>query len=527
MRKPVDERGFAHLASDQARVRGRLVARNAILNLSGQIGPLLVAVAVIPYVIHRLGTAGFGILSIAWILLGYFNLFDLGVSRAVTKFVAEYLNPLRLDRIPGLFWTSFTLQMVLGVIGALAITALVPFAVEKVFKIPFSWAGDARTSFYILALALPILLASNIFRSVLEAAQRFDLINAVRVPATICTYLLAALAVYLGFRVAGIVVFVVVARFATTFVYAVLCFKIFPVLREGMTINVSLLRSVMGFGGWIVVSNIASPTFQYLERLLIASLLSVSALAFYSAPFELISRMSLIPLSLGSTLFPFFSYHGRGGSEIVTEISVKSCKFLLFILTPATLVVVCFAHQILLFWLGLNFANQGVLILQLLAIAFFLNAFAFIPHNSVQALGRPDLKALLDVVMLPVYAMMCWFLVEKMGINGAALAKLIATVIDVIFLFWFSRRLRAFPPMMQAAKSLYRGLAVCVALSLLVFLVKGVPVALPVTILLLALLLSGYAISFWELAVDESERAVLRNFPRSLLLQIRRIEDSQ
>ncbi|HLJ29909.1 MAG TPA: hypothetical protein VKY85_24590 [Candidatus Angelobacter sp.] len=57
---------------------GRFLARNTIWNLLGQLLPMAVAVVAIPPVIRGLGIPRFGVLSLAWIVIGYFSLFDLG-----------------------------------------------------------------------------------------------------------------------------------------------------------------------------------------------------------------------------------------------------------------------------------------------------------------------------------------------------------------------------------------------------------------------------------------------------------------
>ena len=59
----------------------------------------------------------FGILSIAATLLGCFSMFDLGLGRATTKYVAEYLNPDKVAHLPGLIYTSISIQLLLGVVG--------------------------------------------------------------------------------------------------------------------------------------------------------------------------------------------------------------------------------------------------------------------------------------------------------------------------------------------------------------------------------------------------------------------------
>ena len=73
-------------------VGGRRLARNVFWNLLGVGTPLLVAVVAIPRLIEALGTDRFGVLTLAWMVVGYFGLLDLGLGRALTKLVAERLG---------------------------------------------------------------------------------------------------------------------------------------------------------------------------------------------------------------------------------------------------------------------------------------------------------------------------------------------------------------------------------------------------------------------------------------------------
>lgn len=65
----------------------RTLARNAVLNLFGMTLPLLVAIVAIPFVARGLGAERFGLLALAWVVLGYFPLFDLGLGRATAKYI--------------------------------------------------------------------------------------------------------------------------------------------------------------------------------------------------------------------------------------------------------------------------------------------------------------------------------------------------------------------------------------------------------------------------------------------------------
>ena len=60
-------------------------ANNALWNLTGQIAPLAVALVALPPLIRALGMERFGFISLAWALVGYAGLFDLGISRAMKQ----------------------------------------------------------------------------------------------------------------------------------------------------------------------------------------------------------------------------------------------------------------------------------------------------------------------------------------------------------------------------------------------------------------------------------------------------------
>src|SRR5438045_5209796 len=97
---------------------GRLLAKNTIWNLIGSGAPMAVAVFCIPVLIRGLGKERFGVLTLAWALIGYASLFDLGLGRALTQLVAKKLGAGEDREIPALVWTSLLLMLQLGVAGA-------------------------------------------------------------------------------------------------------------------------------------------------------------------------------------------------------------------------------------------------------------------------------------------------------------------------------------------------------------------------------------------------------------------------
>jgi O-antigen/teichoic acid export membrane protein len=490
----------------------KLLAKNSVYNLLGQIMPMFVGVVTIPYIVKGLGTNGYGILSIAYMVLGYFSIFDLGLSRATVKFVAENLAPDKIHKVAEIVWTSLGLLVALGCVCGGIAAAFVPIAVTHFLKMPPSFVGEARLALFILCLSMPVLLGSDALRGVLEATQRFDLVNYVKVPGSICFYLFAALAIPFGVHVPGIVLILVLVRFSTAIAYLSLCYRAIPELRGHFGFSRAAMKPLTTFGGWIMISNITGPIGGNLERFLIASVLSVGALTYYSVPFDLVGKIAIFPASLAPALFPYFSFHGgRGGNE-VSDVTSRSIRYLLLLMAPVTSFFIFFAKDILSIWLGSQFAVQSAGVMQLVAILYFFNCMAYIPYTSVQALGRPELKAILDLVALPLYAAGCWWLMRHMGINGAALAKLSVTVFDCGFLYLFAWRMKAFHLPDLTSGPLFRGFLVSACLFTSVYFVHLLHARVALSIILLLLCFGLYATAFWIFATEDRERSLAKGF---------------
>jgi|CZKH01.1.fsa_nt_gi O-antigen/teichoic acid export membrane protein len=491
-------------------ITARLLTRNWTLNLISQVLSLLTAVPTIPYLVHGLGAERFGILSLAWVFLGYFGLFDLGLGRATTKFVAGCLGSGETHRLPALVWTSLWSQVLFGAIGALVAALVTPVLVHHVLKITPALVGETELSFYILAASLPLVLGSNSMRGVLEAGQHFGAVNYVRVPANACLFLLPALAVLLGARLPLIVALLALARLGSGVAYVLLCFKFYPVLRVDWSIDPAVCRSLLAYGGWVTVSNFIGPLLSYLDRLAIGSMISMAAVGFYTAPSEAIGRLSVVPSSLSTTIFPAFSSLDAAQSPArLEELCVRSLKALLLTLGPITLLVILFAHEILRLWLGPEFAAKGATVLQILAAGALLNSLAFVPFGLLQALGRPDLTAKFHLLELPIYVSLLWFLVRHMGITGAAWSWSIRICLDTALLmlavFWL--RLISISSLM--AKDLRKTAAVVCGFGILLAAVGMGAQSLRTRGLFSAFLALAFGLVAWAYVLDGKEKRMV------------------
>jgi O-antigen/teichoic acid export membrane protein len=474
--------------------------------------PLVVGVVSIPFAIKGLGKDGFGILSIAWVVLGYFGMFDFGLSQATTKYSSEALAKGETINFCRIFWTAILVSFGLGLVGTSMLIVVTPYLVEHLLKVPAGLIAAARYSFILLAFSLPVVLCSSSVRGVLGAAQRFDLINKVQLPLSISTFLIPGLSYPFSLSLTSVVGLMILSRIAAGAIYIHLCFKLFPDLKHNIRMDFKTLKTMLSFGGWISITNIVSPLLVYMDRFFIGSFISITSVAFYTAPYEMVIRMRLFPNAIMEALFPEFSAASVIKNDgRVESLFARSMKYISLLMGIVVILLIYFASDILRIWLGTEFAATSVNVLKILSIGVFFNALATVPFILLLGVGRPDIPAKFHIIELTFYIIALIFLVKHFGINGAALAWSLRVFLDAILLYGAS--MKRFPLIYSKFKEnrnifVFKFLGVMgISLIFIEMLVKQSLLRL-VFFILISLLA---ALIFGEYLVDKSERAYLKS----------------
>jgi O-antigen/teichoic acid export membrane protein len=433
---------LSHQRESPGIASGQRLARNTLWSLLGQGAPLLAALVTIPVLVRNLGTERFGILTLIWMVIGYFSVFDLGLGRALTKLVAGKLGAGKMPEIPALVWTGLYLVSGLGALGTIVLLAAAPPLVKHVLKIPEALRDESITAFWILAFSIPFVVCSVALCGVLEANQRFKWVNAIRLPLGLATFAGPLLILPFSDSLVPITGLLFGFRAAALCAYGWMCLRMMPALRRRTPVARSEAVLLLGFGGWMTVSNLVGPMMMYMDRLVIGSLVSIAAVAYYVTPYELVTKVLILPAAIASVLFPAFSANLEdpdGGDS--NRMFWRAVKYTLLLLFPVLFATTLFSRQFLALWLGHSFSQQGALVLQLLSAGVFANGLAFVPYALIQSAGRPDITAKLHCLELPLYALMLVALLDRFGIAGAALAWALRTSVDAGALFSLAARI--------------------------------------------------------------------------------------
>jgi O-antigen/teichoic acid export membrane protein len=485
---------------------GSLLARNAFWNLVGSGAPMLVAIFCIPVLIRELGTDRFGVLTLAWAVIGYAGLFDLGLGRALTQLVASKLGAGEDKEVPTLVWTSLLMMLVLGLLGALVVDLLSPWLVHRALHVPIALQNETLKSFYLLGLSIPVVISTAGLRGLLEAQQHFGIINALRIPMGILSFVAPLLVLPFSKSLFPIVAVLVVGRVIAWIAHLLVCLRVTTGLNACIAWDRAAVDPLLRFGGWMTVSNIVGPLMVTLDRFLIGAMLSVSAVAYYATPYEVVTKIWVVPSALVGVMFPAFSTTFVRDVNRTGLLFGRAVKIIFLALFPVTLLIVAFAGDGLNLWLGADFAGHSARILQWLAAGVFVNSLALLPFSLVQGVGRPDVTAKLHLLELPVYALALWWLVARWGIEGAAIAWTARAIVDALALFLLAGRFSAIPTL-QPRRTL-----VPIMVALVIFAISGVLPGIVSRAIFLLVVCVIYGVTAWFQILSLEERTLVLSY---------------
>ncbi len=449
----------------------RRILTNTGWNLLATLLPLLAALLAMPWLAQRLGTERFGLLALAWVLIGYFGLFEFGLGRALTRFVAARAGRPAAVELPGLCSTAVALAALAGVFGGVLVATAAGASGGWMDRVPPLLQAEVAQGLLVIALGIPPTVGTAAFRGLLEGLQRFKLLTAIRVPSGVLLFAAPCLSAAFSPRLDWALASIVATRWLVLLVHAVPCRQAIALSWQG--VSGRWVAPLLRMGGWMTVSNIVSPVIVYADRFVIGGLLSAVALAHYAAPFEMVSRLLVLPVALAGALFPALAaaqsvaggVGGVGGAAHAKAASLlrkKATQLTLAVVVPLALLGGVFATPLLVAWMGPEFAEHGSAATRILLLGFVFNAMAHIPFAAMHGYGLARQTALLHLLELPLYLAGLVWLVKNHGIEGAAAAWAARAAFDLLALLLLLARAeremaraaqqRGVPPVASAAR---------------------------------------------------------------------------
>lgn len=452
------------------------ITKSTLINLAGAAVPAALLLITVPTYLHIIGAARYGVLAIVWLLLGYFGVFDLGFGRAVANRIAA-LHSATAEERQGVFWTALAISAIAGLIGGGILYLLGGWLFAHILHIHGALRAEAEEAMPFLALALPLAIIISLLAGALEGRQAFFSLNIAQIIGTVLYQVLPLIVAYSGWiKLPYLIIATITGRFFSVMLLFAFCFRKVPLtLRPHFKID--QINFLLKYGGWITVTGLISPLLSVFDRFLIGAKIGMVAVTAYTVPYNLVNRLSILPSSLQTALFPRFAIVGADEAKSLASFSTLT---ICAIMSPVITVGLLAIKPFLTLWVGATLAEPSAPVGQILLLGIWINTLAFIPYTYLQGKGRPDLPAKFHMFEIFPYIGILWALVELYGISGAAWAWDLRVLADALLLFWAARTMSVFKHIMVSAlpligafitafgMSYYSVLYLCLALLLVV-----------------------------------------------------------
>ncbi|WP_017665958.1 oligosaccharide flippase family protein [Porphyrobacter sp. AAP82] len=400
--------------------------RNSLYTLTSSVLPAIISVVTIPFFVTQIGAERYGVLSIAWLVLGYFGSADFGIGRAITQRIAAM-------RASGEGSPSDAVcSALLAMAGFGLITAILLFIFTNwYFAGPFeTYEGlrsEALKAVWILALCSIVVGLNGVLAGALMGYEEFGVLaisNAIS-NSVIVLFPLATAYLY-SIEISYLIASALLARSLGAALLTINVWRKFFKHRLAKFSHEEL-KPLLGFGLWVMVSSLIGPLMLFVDRFVIGAYLGALAVAAYAIPYQIASRTLLVPVAITQALYPRFAAEdGALAKARCAEFAVFVGQFFALI----SIVLICLAEPLLRLWLGDLLDPRSVLVAQVLMIGFWANAIAFVPFAYLQARGNPGFTAILHTLELPVFLTLLWAFGTSFGLTGFAIAFSARCIID-------------------------------------------------------------------------------------------------
>jgi O-antigen/teichoic acid export membrane protein len=414
------------------------VGRNAVYNLIGSALPLALSLATVPVYLKLVGPDRYSVLAIAWLFLGYFGLFDLGLGRATAYRIAAQKDAPAEDRAIT-FWTATLINPMIGVITGGILWGVSAWYFSSVFKVDAALRPEILASVPLLALSVPIATLTGTLTGTLQGREQFLKINMISVTSTALFQILPLSIAW--FHGPYLPLLLGSATLARLIAVAWLWWECHKEVGRGFRPRISRERfkDLIGYGGWVAISSLIGPLLVVSDRFVIGGVLGALAVTHYTVPFQLVQRIQIVPTAITQALMPRMSGSDAAARERLGDMADRILEALL---TPGLLVAILIFEPAMRLWVGSALGGEMAPAGRVMIVAFWLFALSAVKITLLYSSGRPRAVTTAYAIEIPLYFAVLYAAMNGFALMGCAYALMFRCGMDLVVQGWlFEKKL--------------------------------------------------------------------------------------
>ncbi|BBO68401.1 hypothetical protein DSCA_23310 [Desulfosarcina alkanivorans] len=366
------------------------VLKNSTSIFFAWLTPIAVQFLAIPFIVNRLGNDQYGIYTLGLTVMGYFAILDMNMVKGGIRYIAEFNGKGDDEKVKQVISFGFLAYLAIGILGCSLIMLSVDPVLMRMFKIPANYTETARIVLFLTGGGFLSNILKSYMLSLPKALHRFDISNQTDVLFQVITTLATVVLVYAGYGLLEIVALRIVSNLLCVIALMASVKRCLPYFRFTMAFEKALIRNIASYSVITFIGRIGTVTSNHFHLIVVGAILGPAAVTLFSVPQQLVSRIMSLSSRLSMMIFPISSELGaKREIEKLHVIYIRMSRFMFFLNMMLTVVFVAFAHDILLIWMGSEFADQAFRVLALIAVGFLFDRVTMMPSLVTEGLDHP------------------------------------------------------------------------------------------------------------------------------------------
>lgn len=489
----------------------RKLAFGSLLRFSNSVATALVALLIMPFVVHTLGDRMYGAWALVASLLGYTGLLELGLSQAILRYISRSLGSEDKNECNRVFNTALWIYSVLGGAALLVTGAMATLAPE------FCKSPEDASLFWkvilILGVSLSLQFPVRVFKGVLQANLRYDLMAWLDLLTLTLRTTLVIVVLELGGRLLGLAWVTFLGSLPSAVLTVYLAFKKLPFLRLDLSYwGRATTKTLLSYSAYSFMGHIADILRFQADNVVVGAFLGLSAVTHFSIAGKLDKYFKDL-VSAVLYIFPsmFSRLEGAQDIEGIRKVFFLGSRISLCVAGFLAFGIIAWGKPFITRWMGAQYLDAYPVVVVLGLSTFF--AVSQTPSvGLVYGTSKHKFYAYMTSAEGLLNLALSLILVQRYGIMGVAVGTMIPMALSklVVQPIYVSRV--SVIGYGEYVKTMGKTLAV-VAASLVIPFIITMKFARPdykVLFAIGALSVALYAVPLWFLGFSAQETRLLR-----------------
>jgi len=385
---------------------------------------MILALFALPVYFRYLGDAGYGVYSFLIVLINYLSFLDLGLNAGAIRFVAEAYSAGDYEKVKKVIGTISRVYLVTATAGSFLLLFSADFIAHHFLnQIPVSLLPETVTFFQLGAIAFFLNMYSIFLGGLQTAIQKQYLSNSIRFTGDGLRLVTGMILLISGQGLVSIIlsnILISLLVILTLFLSAKRELPSFSLFRP---FDKAVFKELFSYSAIVMAGSVVAIVGAQANQFIIAWLLPVAMIAFYSGAFDTTTKLFLVPKNLMTPLFPLWlEMRVKNESGKIELLLFKALKFTGLSILIVSVPLFLDTESLLSLWVSPAFSDGASAPFKLLLPGVVISSlgYALIPLAYVFDLQKKALYFQITQAILNI--ILCFSLIPVLGVAGAALA---------------------------------------------------------------------------------------------------------